>query len=107
MSESTKVTYPKRISVVQETLHRAQEDEKVEVDSLSDQSQNLLNFAASNDIDESDNGKDDVEASAAFDFEGGDFVDGTGKRLKIESHPSIDSGCGVEEPSTTISYNWG
>ena len=74
MTESTRSTYPNGISIVTGTLYCAQEDEKVEVDSVSHQSQKPLNCAANNDFDESDNGKDDVETpTAAFDFEGGGF----------------------------------
>lgn len=74
MSDLTRSTYPHSISVLPAKLQSTREDEKVEVDSLSHQSRKSMNFAANNDFDESDNGKDDVETStAAFDFEGGGF----------------------------------
>lgn len=74
ISDLTRSTYPHSISVLPAKLQSTREDEKVEVDSLSHQSRKSMNFAANNDFDESDNGKDDVETStAAFDFEGGGF----------------------------------
>lgn len=74
ISDLTRSTYPHSISVSPAKLQSTREDEKVEVDSLSHQSRKSMNFAANNDFDESDNGKDDVETStAAFDFEGGGF----------------------------------